>query len=282
MKTPKKKNFLSNKELLSEIHKSKNTYCWFRDEDAHSDYDFTVENIFDFDINDIDVAKENRLNRINKKIKENNKDNGTKDPLLSLEDINTEDIVIRAMEWDHVPFALDGEVRSKVNNERIKINFRPFKHYTVNITNDELTFEEVGRSHWLGGKDNGYFSQDHGKTTNMLARMYMLLVERYSLKPNWRNYSYLDEMKSHTLMQLSNVGLKFDETRSQNPFAYFTAIMSNGFTGILNNEKKIQNLRDDILLMHGHNPSNSKMLEHELSNMIVPKSMNNPRKNKNM
>ena len=57
------------------------------------------------------------------------------------------------------------------------------------------------------------------------------------------------------LLQLSQIGLQFDESKSQNPFAYYTAAITNSFTRILNIEKKNQNIRDDILEMNGLNPS---------------------------
>ena len=58
-----------------------------------------------------------------------------------------------------------------------------------------------------------------------------------------------------SLLQLSQIGLQFDEAKSQNPFAYYTAAITNSFTRILNLEKKNQNIRDDILEMNGLNPS---------------------------
>jgi hypothetical protein len=62
-------------------------------------------------------------------------------------------------------------------------------------------------------------------------------------------------MRGQALLQLSQIGLQFDESKSQNPFAYYTAAITNSFTRILNIEKKMQNIRDDILEMNGLNPS---------------------------
>jgi hypothetical protein len=62
-------------------------------------------------------------------------------------------------------------------------------------------------------------------------------------------------MRGQALLQLSQIGLQFDESKSQNPFAYYTAAITNSFTRILNIEKKSQNIRDDILEMNGLNPS---------------------------
>jgi len=83
----------------------------------------------------------------------------------------------------------------------------------------------------------------------------MKLCERYATRSNWRGYTYNDEMRSQALLQLSYIGLKFDESKSQNPFAYYTAAVTNSFTRILNVEKRNQNIRDDILEMSGLNPS---------------------------
>jgi hypothetical protein len=62
-------------------------------------------------------------------------------------------------------------------------------------------------------------------------------------------------MRGAALMQLIQVGLKFNELKSDNPFAYYTAIVTNSFTRVLLNEKKMQNIRDDILEENGLSPS---------------------------
>jgi hypothetical protein len=70
-------------------------------------------------------------------------------------------------------------------------------------------------------------------------------------------------MKSQALLQLSQVGLQFDESRSEtpNPFAYYTQTITNSFMRILNIEKKNQTIRDDILIMHGATPSWTRQTE---------------------
>jgi hypothetical protein len=65
-------------------------------------------------------------------------------------------------------------------------------------------------------------------------------------------------MRGQALLQLSQIGLQFDESKSQNPFAYYTAAITNSFTRVLNIEKKMQNIRDDILEMNGLSPSWSR------------------------
>jgi hypothetical protein len=71
-------------------------------------------------------------------------------------------------------------------------------------------------------------------------------------------------MQGQALMQLSQIGLQFDESKSENPFAYYTAAITNSFTRILNVEKKNQALRDDILQENGLMPSHTRQIEHEM------------------
>jgi hypothetical protein len=134
----------------------------------------------------------------------------------------------------------------------VKCNFPPFQHYKVDAEGANYC---VGKSHWLGDLATGKFSKDHGDMTKKLAHMFMKLCERYATRSNWRGYTYNDEMRSTALVQLSQIGLQFDESKSQNPFAYYTAAITNSFTRVLNIEKRNQNLRDDILEMNGLTPS---------------------------
>ena len=76
-----------------------------------------------------------------------------------------------------------------------------------------------------------------------------------AMKFNWRGYTYNDEMRNSAILQLTYVGLRFNEAKSANPFAYYTAAITNSFCRVLNSEKRNQNIRDDILEMNGLKPS---------------------------
>jgi hypothetical protein len=136
--------------------------------------------------------------------------------------------------------------------KHVRLPFPPFYHYRLDENKQPF---QVGKSHWIGDFEKGEFSKEHGTMTRTLATMFMKLCERYATRSNWRGYTYNEEMRGQALLQLSQIGLQFDESKSQNPFAYYTAAITNSFTRILNLEKKNQNIRDDMLEQAGLNPS---------------------------
>tara|TARA_B110000259_G_scaffold186893_1_gene239289 strand:- start:1516 stop:1848 length:333 start_codon:yes stop_codon:yes gene_type:complete len=85
--------------------------------------------------------------------------------------------------------------------------------------------------------------------------MWIKLCERYATRGNVRGYTYNDEMKGQAILQLAQIGLQFDESKSNNPFAYYTAAVTNSFVRVINLEKRNQNIRDDILEQNGMDPS---------------------------
>lgn len=260
-------NYLNNKDMLLEIHKSKISFCQYEDE-KYTTYDIIVRDYDDiFKQETIDEAKKNKAARIASKnyqaaIKAYegpvSKKPKQADFKLDPASLETTELVFRVLSYDHIPLEPGRKKNPKNEAEkRTKLNFIPFKHYILNSDLDST--ETVLISHF---KDNE-FCQTHGAMTDKLATMFMLLVNRYSQRSNWRGYTYVDEMKGQALLQLSQMGLQFDESKSSNPFAYFTAAISNSFTKVLNIEKKNQNIRDDLLVKQGQNPSFTRQLEYE-------------------
>ena len=264
--TPKV-NYLTNKELLAEIHKSKNTYSYYVDP-KYAAYDCIVGNLGEINESLIQSVREQKAKKMMQAEKQALKDAGYKNHQIKVTEVDplsipVEDIVWRVMTYDHIPEE-EGRVKNPktVADHHVRLNFPPFKHYFIN---EEDGAKEVGRSHWKDALDNGTFSQDHGKISGRLAMMFMKLVERYSQRGNWRGYTYVDEMRSQALLQLSLVGLQFNEARSDNPFAYYTVTVSNAFTRVLNLEKRNQNIRDDMLVMHGVTPSITRQIDNSMA-----------------
>jgi len=276
-------NYLNNKDILKEIHTSKNAFCTFLTPEDHR-YDFivdmpqeSIEKSLEYALKPetIQQAREIRATRLSLEAGDKN----SVDPLS----IPITDLVFRVMTWDHIPVApkqprkvdkkktakdifefddeseeifadLEDPTTAKEIDDmvHVKVNFPPFQHFRLDGNN---SFQCIGKSHWKGTLEDGEFSKDHGNITNKLARMYIMMCEKYAMKFNWRGYTYNDEMRNSAILQLTYVGLRFNEAKSANPFAYYTAAITNSFCRVLNTEKRNQNIRDDILEINGLNPS---------------------------
>lgn len=276
MTAPVKIKYLTNKDLLEEIHKSKLTYCEFVDP-TYSSYDFIVNDLRKATMKRLDAARKQKMEQMALMERKALIASGIKNPVVKIppDRVGRGDIVVRLMTFDHIPIDEAKLAKAKTEADRhIKCNFPPFQHFVYR----DGCFVCVGKSHWVGGMDNGHFSNTHGRMTNKLAMMFMKLVERYGHRGNWRGYTYIDEMKSQALLQLSQIGLQFDESRSEtpNPFAYYTAAITNSFTRVLNIEKRNQNIRDDILIMHGATPSYTRQTENDMQRMMASQNPTPP------
>jgi hypothetical protein len=263
-------NYLNNRDILKEIHLSKNNYCWYRDRVNDHQYDIILPSIDKINQRTVAEARRNQADRLKRE-----------GIIVDPKKIPNTDIVFRITCWDHIPKAPKKLTKAEQKKRKledildlddateddplaelieepvldmnyVRLNFPPFEHYRID---EEKNPYIVGRSHWKGDLETGEFCREHGQMTKKLALMFMKLCERYATRSNWRGYTYNEEMRGQALLQLSQIGLQFDESKSQNPFAYYTAAITNSFTRILNIEKKNQNIRDDILEMNGLNPS---------------------------
>ena len=252
----RKVNYLNNKDILKEIHKSKNTFCSFVADTDHQ-FDLILPSIDKINIRTVAEAKRAQAKRLQHEDFEARKLAGEKIKLAECEidyrKIEKKDLVFRIMTFDHVP---DEPGRKKtpktVADHKVKLNFPPFQHFRFDAEDNLMC---VGKSHWSGGMENGNFNLSGGKATNKLALMWMKLCDRYATRGNVRGYTYNDEMRGQAILQLAQIGLQFDESKSDNPFAYYTAAVTNSFVRVINIEKRNQNIRDDILEMNNMNPS---------------------------
>ncbi len=258
-------NYLSNKVLLKEIHKSKTTFCAF-DKPEYADYDLIVEkDVSQISREDIDKAKKNRCNRLNDIVGDRLFAEGKTNKIIDqyilengvkVEDLLDSDIVVRVMCDDHIP-RIKGKKGKIV---RAPINFPAFKHYAL----FNGTWVCVGKSHHDGDK----FSTSHGKISRRLAMSYVELVARYGAKGNWRNYTWNEEMRGQALVRLTEVGMTFNEMKSENPFAYFTAVVHHSFTHVLNKEKQHVSTRNKLIAENGYSPTFNEMAEHDIENYM--------------
>jgi hypothetical protein len=283
--TKKPVNYLNNKDILKEIHASKNSYCVFLDKDKDHRYDLIVDMPHSSIEESLKYASKPKVIKEAREIRAARlsiETGATVDP----KKVPVSDLVFRIMTWDHIPVAPkqprkvdkkktakdifefedpadelfsdldDPTTKAEVDDMvHVKVNFPPFQHFRMD---ENKSFHCIGKSHWIGDIQNGQFEKNQGNITNKLARMYIMLCEKYAMKFNWRGYTYNDEMRNSAILQLTYVGLRFNEAKSANPFAYYTAAITNSFCRVLNSEKRNQNIRDDILEINGLNPSWSR------------------------
>jgi len=265
--TGRKIKYLNNRDLLLEIHRSKCTFSSFT-KSEYSQYDIILTDLTKVNIRTLAEAKRNRAKRLGLEaffIARNQGDKKSKlaDLTPDYKKIPKTDLIIRIMTFEHVPLAPGRKKTTKTTaDSHEKVNFPPFQHWKYS---DEEELVCVGKSHWRGGMKTGKFSKDHGRITENLGRMFIKLSERYAQRSNWRGYTYIEEMRGQAILQLSQIGLQFDESKSENPFAYYTAAVTNSFTRILNLEKKNQNIRDDLLEIAGLTPSLTRQTQQEFA-----------------
>jgi hypothetical protein len=284
-RTPAKINYLNNRDILKEIHLSKNTYCTYLDPVLDHQYDIILPTLEKINQRTVAEARRNRADRLKRE-----------GIIVDPKKIANTDLVFRITCWEHIPMAPKKVPKTQtkkkkiedifelelieeddplaelleqpvLDEKRVRLNFPPFYHYRIDKDKQPYL---VGKSHWKGDFEHGEFSKDHGQMTRKLATMFIKLCERYATRSNWRGYTYNEEMRGQALLQLSQIGLQFDESKSQNPFAYYTAAITNSFTRILNLEKKNQNIRDDVLEMNGLNPSWTRQNSGKKNPNLVP------------
>ena len=296
MPIPQKKpvNYLNNKDILKEIHKSKTSYCSYTKNEYHQydgiidTPDMPLEKSLAFAIKPTQIKEA----KLMKSLRLSQEQGLTGQRKIDPKTIETDGLIFRVMTWDHIPMSQkqprkvvkkkkaieiidfdddnssedsfadleDKKTKAAVDDMvHSKVNFPPFQHYRLDANTMTLTL--VGKSHWKGGMKTGSFTATNGALTDKLARMYIMLCEKYAMKYNWRGYTYNDEMRNSAILQLTYVGLRFNEAKSANPFAYYTAAITNSFCRVLNTEKRNQNIRDDILEMNGLNPSFSRQMK---------------------
>ena len=81
------------------------------------------------------------------------------------------------------------------------------------------------------------------------------MANRYATKPNFSGYSYIDEMISAAIVSCIAAVSKFDASKSDNTFAYYTSVIHNAFLQVLNRESRQREIRDKILVDNELDPS---------------------------
>ena len=100
-------------------------------------------------------------------------------------------------------------------------------------------------------------AKEKGILTDKLAKYLVLIAERYSYHPWFAGYSFREDMVATAVVGLVNNWHKFDHTKFENPnpFSYYTTSVYRSFIGYISTEKKERDIRDELLMDAGANPS---------------------------
>ena len=137
----RKTNYLNNKDILKEIHKSKSTFCSYTDDD-YADFDIILPSIDKINIRTIAEAKRNKAKKQSQLAFETRKAAGEKikqaDCEVDYRKITKEELIFRIMTFDHIPEEPGRKKNPKTEaDKKIKLNFPPFQHFKFN-EQDEL------------------------------------------------------------------------------------------------------------------------------------------------
>lgn len=231
----------------------------FLEESDYQDIDNKII-YFDGTLDDPNVLDLLKLGHYNRNLYDNNKKRVNEITDEIRDEVKIEDLCVRVFTYKHIPYNPQKELEKckKTSDYHERVNFPPYMHYAYYNGN----FQCVAMSHHT---DEQQFDTEHGKINTGLSMAFMKLCQRYSSRYNWRGYSYCEDMQAQALFQLVTVGLQFNELFSSNPFSYYTSTIKNAFTVTYNEEKKAQDIRDDLLVKNNQNPSWTRQLQSDLS-----------------
>ena len=133
----KKVNYLNNKDILKQIHISKLTYCYVKDE-KYGQHDIILEDVKKINRNSLKQARENRAAKMQSEAhqaamavhdkKDYKNKPKQKEFAVDPKSIAKEDIVFRVMTMEHIPDE-PGRKRNPKNEAetKAKVNFPSFK-----------------------------------------------------------------------------------------------------------------------------------------------------------
>ena len=144
-----KVNYLNNRDILKEIHLSKNTYCCYRDPAIDHQYDIILPSLDKINQRTIVEARRNRADRIKRETGE----------VIDQKKIPNTDLVFRITCWEHIPMAPKKVTKAAAKKKKledildlddvsedpladlidepvldpthVRVNFPPFFHYRL-------------------------------------------------------------------------------------------------------------------------------------------------------
>jgi hypothetical protein len=130
------------------------------------------------------------------------------------------------------------------------------------LTREQLIQEIVISKRCL--RESNYPKTPSECFTPKLTEYLQLMVNKYANKAQWRNYSYIDDMKSEALLTLMQNAFKYNEEKYDNPFGYYTQIIKFSFITSLEKEEVVRDIKDSLWESIGMTPSYARQLKNEM------------------
>jgi DNA-directed RNA polymerase specialized sigma subunit len=86
------------------------------------------------------------------------------------------------------------------------------------------------------------------RNKDRLGILILSLVNHIAMKPNFSNYTYIDEMKSNAIITIWKGLNTFNPERTSEAFSYFTTTCFNAFIQIIEKEKITFERKQQIML----------------------------------
>ena len=123
------------------------------------------------------------------------------------------------------------------------------------------------------------FSEDNNiQISESIAKKLLLICNRITYRPNFRNYTYREEMAEDALENSIRYFKTFDPAKSNNPFAYFSSVAMMACVARINKEKRqmaikakyIQGMAvDDVPMAYGADADNLRDSTAEMKDYLT-------------
>ncbi len=105
--------------------------------------------------------------------------------------------------------------------------------------------------------------EDKPPVTEYIGECFLLIAERLSLRANFINYPYREEMVGDAIENCLMYASNFDPEKSKNPFSYFTQIIYYAFLRRIQKEKKQNYIKYRIVESADHMGDIARFLDPE-------------------
>ena len=123
-----------------------------------------------------------------------------------------------------------------------------------------------------------YAANNDIQISESIAKKLLLICTRITYRPNFRNYTYREEMAEDALENSIRYFKTFDPAKSNNPFAYFSSVAMMACVARINKEKRqmaikakyIQGMAvDDVPMAYGEDKNNLRDSTSEMKEYLT-------------